>query len=155
MWAIAWIPSLLGWISRNPGKSLNNFVIYGGIAALVAISSFFYLDYQDAKRDREELKDARAAYEQLTEDVQSVISDYETAERRYNDFVRDGNQFRSDLRRQTEAILDGLSANTIREEAGQDADQATDNATRRFNDALGLFDDATDPGSEPGTATDG
>lgn len=143
MWAVAWIPTLLGWISRNPGKSFNNFLIYGSIAALVAVAGFFYLDYADARRDRAELKEAKAAYEQLTEQTQSVISEYEDAEARYNQFVREGNAFRNQLQLELQAVRDGLSAETIREEAEQNAEEATANANRRFNDALGLFDDAT------------
>lgn len=147
MWAVAWIPTLFGWISRNPGKSFNNFIIYGSIALLVGVAGFFWLDYQDARRDRAELKEAREAYTQLTEQVQSVISEYEDAERRYENFIVEGNQFKSDLRRELDVVREGLSAETIRQEAEKDAEEATDNATRRFNDALGLFDDATDPGN--------
>lgn len=117
-----------------------------GVAIASAAISFLVWDYTDAKSDRARLRERLVQSEQLTTNYETAINEFVVAENRLQEQIEKSEQFRSEIASELRVLREKVTAETLREEAAIDAQEATDNLNRLISSSFRLFDEATDPG---------
>lgn len=150
---VKWLPgatSLAGVIQRNPNRT-NSVILYGLIAALVAVGLYFWVDYRSAKANLAEVRSDLRAEQALTAAQGKAITKFQAEQARYAELVRQFDSFRAEVNAEVRELRRGLTAREIEEAAADDPVEATREITDRVNRAFRMFDDATSIGGSGGT----